>query len=236
MTEGSDARPETASQQGPQRLSGGAATIEYRHELVRKAIHLTSLSIPIVYYFISRESALLILLPLTAAFIIVDTARYYFEPVSVMFYRTFGWLLRRHEQDVNKKRLNGATNVLISATLCVLLFPKIITVNAFAVLIISDSTSALVGRRFGKHRLFRKSAEGTAAFFVSAVLVILAAPKVHYVPLEYVIGAVAAAVGAVVEAASVWIDDNLSIPISIGLVMWGLYATMLPAVDLSLIH
>ncbi|MGB2868834.1 MAG: diacylglycerol/polyprenol kinase family protein [Bacteroidota bacterium] len=208
-----------------------SATIEYRHELVRKAIHLTSLSIPVIYYFISRSNALWLLVPVTAAFVIVDVARYYFPPVTEWFYSWFGWLLRRREQDSTKKRLNGATNVLISACLCVLLFPKIITVTAFAILIISDSTSALIGRRFGKHRFFDKSLEGSIAFFISAIVVVLLAPKVTSHPLEYVIGVVAAAFGAVVESLSIKIDDNISIPLVVGLVMWGLYAVLLPAVS-----
>jgi dolichol kinase len=166
----------------------------------------------------------------------IDLARFYIPIVSRWFTRWFGWLLRKHEQDINVKRLNGASHVLISAALCVLLFPKIITINAFTILIISDSTSALFGRRFGRHRFLGKSLEGSMAFFVSAVIVILAAPKVQYVPMEYIIGIIAAAVGAVVEAASVHIDDNLSIPLSVGIVMWGLYVWLLPAVNVSGLH
>jgi len=213
-----------------------AATINFRNELARKAIHLFSLSIPLIYFFISRSLALALLVPLTAAFVGIDLARFYIPIVSRWFTRWFGWLLRKHEQDINVKRLNGASHVLISAALCVLLFPKIITINAFTILIISDSTSALFGRRFGRHRFLGKSLEGSMAFFVSAVIVILAAPKVQYVPMEYIIGIIAAAVGAVVEAASVHIDDNLSIPLSVGIVMWGLYVWLLPAVNVSGLH
>lgn len=208
------------------------ATIEYKHELVRKAIHMCSLSIPIVYYFLTKEQALFILLPLTVSFLVVDIARYYSDVVSRWFYSWFGWLLRKHEQQGSAKQLSGATNVLLSACFCVLVFPKIITVNAFAVLIVSDTTSALIGRRFGKHRFFKKSLEGSLAFFFSAVLVILLAPKVERLPIEYGIGAAACAIGAVVEAVSGLIDDNISIPISIGFTMWFLYWLFLPTVDL----
>ena len=209
------------------------ATINFRNELARKAIHLFSLSIPLIYFFISRTLALALLIPLTAAFVGIDLARFYIPIISRWFTRWFGWLLRKHEQNIDVKRLNGASHVLISAALCVLLFPKIITINAFTILIISDSTSALFGRRFGRHRFLGKSLEGSMAFFVSAVIVILAAPKVQYIPMEYIIGIIAAAVGAVVEAASVHIDDNLSIPLSVGIVMWGLYVWLLPAVNVS---
>ncbi len=212
-----------------------AATINYRSELVRKAIHLCSLSIPVIYSFISRSTALTILIPLTAAFIAVDLSRYSIPAVSRWFYRWFGWLLRRHEQENGRRRLNGASNVLIAATLSILIFPKLIAINAFAILIISDTTSALIGRRFGKHRFLGKSLEGSLAFFVSAMVVVLVAPKVQCLPAEYAIGAVAAAIGAVVEAASIHIDDNLSIPVSIGFTLWALYALALPALNLTML-
>jgi dolichol kinase len=209
-----------------------AATIEYKHELVRKAIHMCSLSIPIVYYFLTKEQALYLLVPITSAFLAVDIARFYSEPVSRWFYSWFGWLLRRHEQDGSVKRLSGATNVLLSACFCVLVFPKVITVNAFAVLIVSDTTSALIGRRYGRKRFFNKSLEGSLAFFVSAIVVILLAPKVERLPAEYLIGTVASALGAIVEAMSDRIDDNISITISMGFAMWALYWWLLPSVDL----
>ena len=211
------------------------ATIDYKSEFIRKSIHLCSLSIPTIYFFISKQLALEILVPLFLAFFIVDLARFYHQPVQAWFYRWFRWLLRKHETDHGSKRLTGATNILFSAIVCVLLFPKIITVNAFAILIISDITSALFGRRFGRRKFFGKSLEGAMAFFVSAIVVVLLAPKVQGLTLEYVIGGIAAAVGAVVEAASTKVDDNISVPLAIGLVMWALYALFLPAVDLFLL-
>jgi dolichol kinase len=114
----------------------------------------------------------------------------------------------------------------------VLIFPKIITVNAFAILIISDITSALVGRRFGKHRFFQKSLEGATGFFVSAIVVVLLAPKIEGSLMEYVVGIIAAAAGAVTESLSTTIDDNISVPLVIGFVLWALYLFLLPSVNL----
>ncbi len=208
------------------------ATIDYRYEVVRKAIHLLSLSIPVIYFFVSRETGLYLLLPIAAAFITIDLARYYIPAVSQWFYRWFGWLLRRHETDTKQKRLNGASNVLIAALLCVLIFPKVIVINAFAVLIISDTTAALFGRRFGKHRFLAKSLEGSIAFFITAVIVILIAPKINGTSEEYVIGIIAAAIGTVIEALPIKIDDNISIPLAIGFSLWCLYALFLPATNL----
>lgn len=208
------------------------ATIQYKNELVRKAIHLFSLSIPVIYFFISKQLALFLLVPITAAFIVIDVARFYIPPVAKWFYKWFGWLLRQRETDIQNKRLNGASNVLVSALLCVLFFPKVIAINAFTILIISDTTAALIGRRFGRHRFLAKSLEGSLAFFVSAVLVVLVAPKIDQLPMEYIIGFIAAAIGTVMEALPVKIDDNLLIPLSVGLTLWALYIWFLPAVNL----
>ncbi|MEX2117750.1 MAG: dolichol kinase [Bacteroidota bacterium] len=208
------------------------ATIDYSSELVRKGIHLASLAIPIIYYYISRENALFLLVPMTTAFFLADIARWVSPTFGEWYYRTFGWLLRRHERDLSTRRLTGATNILLSAVICVVLFPKIIAINAFAILIISDTTSALVGRRFGKRRFLSKSLEGALAFFVSAIPVVLVAPKIEGSATEYALWMVGAAAGAVAEASVEKIDDNISVPLTIGLVLWGLYWIVLPELNL----
>ena len=211
----------------------GAANIEYRAEIARKTIHFSSLSIPVVYSLIDRTTALEILLPLTAAFIAVDLLRYYHAPTAKLFYTVFAFMLRSHEKDPNAKRLNGASNVLIAATICVLLFPKVIVLTAFPILIISDSVAALFGRRFGKRPFLKKSLEGSTAFFLSAVTVTLLTPKVGPDIKEYAIGVAGAFIGTVAEAGAWKVDDNLAIPLSVGIVMWVLYLALFPGIDPS---
>jgi dolichol kinase len=65
--------------------------------------------------------------------------------------------------------------------------------------------------------------------------VIFFTPKIGNFPEEYVIGFIAAFIGAIVENISFkLIDDNLSIPFSVGFTMWGLYLAILPHLDLTL--
>lgn len=209
--------------------------IDYKKELIRKSIHLGSLSMPVVYYFITRESALSILIPLTLFSVVLDFSRHIIEPVGKFFNSMFGFLLRKHEIDSKKKNLSGASYVFISALLCVYIFPKVIFITAFSTLILSDIAAALIGRRFGKHKFLFKSLEGTLAFFVVACLVVLVTPKVAGLPVEYLIGIIAAAVGAIAENVSYgWADDNLAIPLSMGAVMWLLYVWLLPGMELVL--
>ncbi|MEI7811363.1 MAG: diacylglycerol/polyprenol kinase family protein [Ignavibacteria bacterium] len=208
-------------------------TILYRDELVRKTIHLFSLSIPIIYYFITQQQALMILTPLTIFSVALDMGRYLNPALGNVFYYFFGFLLREHERDNKKKNLSGASYVFISALLCVLILPKIFVITAFSVLIISDSSAALLGRKLGRHKFLSKSLEGTIAFFISACIVVLLSPKVNGNITEYIIGFVAVAVGAIVENISYgFADDNLTIPLSVGLMMWVLYAVFLPGLPL----
>jgi len=210
----------------------------YKIEYIRKGIHFCSLSIPVLYFLLKKSTALSFLIPLTILFVLMDMARYYTQTGAKFFYKYFGWLLRHYEIDEKRKRLNGASNILISAIICILVFPKLIVVTAFTVLIVSDSLAALIGRRFGKHKFFKKSLEGSIAFFISAVLVTVVAIKIqysfiyvsdlHYHNLEYFIAVVAAGIGAIMEASSVVLDDNYTIPLGIGFTMWGLYALLLP--------
>ena len=203
----------------------------YATELIRKSIHLCSLAIPLVYYWISEAQALSILIPLALLLGVADVARLYHPATGRVYSKYLGFLLRPHERTEHGRKLNGATYVLLSAIICILIFPKVIVITAFAVLIISDTCAALVGRRFGRHPFFNKSLEGTTAFFVSGLLVVALAPKVAWLPAEYAIGAAAVLIGAIVEASPVPLDDNLSIPISIGAVMWAMYAVFLPVVN-----
>jgi dolichol kinase len=210
-------------------------TINYRDELVRKLIHLCSLAIPVIYYFIPRSTAIIILLAFTLAAVFLDLSRHLSPTIGKVFYRFFGFILRKHELDNRKKNLNGATYVFISALLSVIIFPKVIFLTAFTVLIISDSMAAIIGRKFGRHKFLSKSLEGTLAFFISAIIVVFLTPKIEGSITEYLIGFFAVAVGAIVENVSFGLaDDNLSIPLSIGLTMWLLYILFLPEVQLLL--
>lgn len=212
-------------------------TIQYRDELIRKMIHLCSLSFPIIYYFISRHDAIIILSGLTLFSLSIELLRYVSPKAGEIFIRLFGFLMREHEMDKKKKNLSGATYVFLSALLSVIIFPKVIFLTAFSVLIISDTSAALIGRRYGKHQFLAKSLEGTLAFFVSAVIVVFLTPKILYVPAEYYIGIVAVALGAIAENISYgWADDNMTIPLTVGGVIWICYLIFYPNVPLILSH
>ena len=202
--------------------------ITYRSEVLRKGIHFLSLSIPVMYALLNRETVLYILVPITVVFVTVDIAGHRSGLVRTVLLRYFGFMMRTHELEVNRLTLNGASYVLIAACLCIMVFPKLIAVTAFAILIVSDICAALVGRRFGKHKFLDKSLEGTLAFAASAVIVVMIIARLFAESLFnestlFVFAGVAGSlVGAVIENLSprFRMDDNVSIPLSIGAAMW----------------
>jgi dolichol kinase len=204
---------------------------EFRKELGRKAIHLSSIVIPVFYFFTPKETALAVSAALMVLAIALDLGRHYYAPLRRIYHVVFGPLLRSHERDRHAKRLNGGSYVLIASTLSIFLFPKLIAITAFLILIVSDLAAALVGRKFGRRKFLGKSVEGSSAFFVTAMIVIAATPKIGYGPGEYIVGAAAALAATVVEAGASWVDDNLSVPLTVGLTLWAGYALFLPWLD-----
>ena len=200
--------------------------LELRYEVARKAIHLSSLSIPVIYWFISRELALLLLLPLFSGFFLIDLLKNFFTPVSIWYHKTFDSMLRTHELERTKNNLNGATYIMMAALLLVLFFPKIIAVAAFSLVAVSDTLAAIIGKSFGKHRFGQKSVEGSAAFFCSALVVISIVPGLN--PFIGIIMAVTATLteAFIVRIGEFKVDDNLSIPLASAIV--GKLCTLLP--------
>jgi dolichol kinase len=194
-------------------------TSAYRHEVIRKTIHVASALCPLIYAFIDRELMLWLATPLALAFIAADILRQVHPRLRGFYDRRFGQLMRRDEN----QRLCGASHVMIAVVLCVWLFPKPVAIAAMLFMSVSDALASLVGQWVGGPRWLNASLSGSAAFLLSALLI--AVPLLWGYPLAAVCGALTA---TVVEAlplrlGNARIDDNISVPLSGGLGMWLLY-------------
>jgi dolichol kinase len=203
--------------------------LDLPYEIARKAIHLSSLSIPVIYFHISRELTLIILVPLFAGFLIVDLLKNFIGPVSNWYHRTFDSILREHELPGRQMQLNGATCIMLSAVLLVFFFPKVIAIASFSMVSVSDTFASIAGKSMGRHRFGKKSLEGSMAFLLTAIVVVMLIPG-----LDWRIGIVMAAVGTVTEAFFVSIgnyriDDNLTIPLASSAAGMLCYLLFLPA-------
>lgn len=200
----------------------------FKFELARKLIHLSSISIAIIYCAITKELALLLLVPLFTGFLLVDLLKNFIPPLSRWYHDTFDPMLREHEREKEPLQFNGATYITFSALLLVLFFPKLIAITCFSMVAISDTMAALVGKKFGRHKIGEKSLEGSLAFLVSALAIVMVVPH-----LDLKAGIITAISATFVEALTLRInnykvDDNLTIPLVSALVCHLYYILVLP--------
>lgn len=182
-------------------------------ELKRKAIHLASLSIPAGYYVspdawqVEWERALMASVILSLA---IEVFRLNHPRTRNAFKHFFGELLRNHE-DVS---LLGSTYLLIACLLSIHLFPKPVAVLALSFLILGDTVAAIVGKSFGRVRVFGKTLEGSIACLAVCYSLTLLLPEV-----PFRVAIVGAVVATVFELLPIPLDDNFRIPLSAGFAM-----------------
>jgi dolichol kinase len=181
-------------------------------EIARKVVHLVTLSIPIGYSLMAKETVLIILLLLFLGFLSVDVLRHYHSGMASLFRKYFiGTVLREKE----KATLMGSTYFLFSTLLTILLFPKSIAITSLYILILADTSAALVGKGIGKISIFGKTLEGSIAFFFCALLIVWIYPN-----LDHFSGSLAALGATVIEILPTRIDDNLTIPLVAAAIMF----------------
>jgi dolichol kinase len=201
--------------------------ISFLQELLRKSIHLMSLSIPICYMFFTKENLLMVLIPLMICVVCADIITRKNSFVRNIYLKLFGFMLRKHEIQNQEILLNGASWVMISSVLTIYFFPQIVAIISLSILFISDIVAAIMGRRFGKKQflgLNKKTWAGTLAFAISAFIVSAIYGFIFEHPIQFFVIAICASTfAAFCEAISnevLHTDDNLTIPISFGIAMW----------------
>lgn len=196
--------------------SGAPKQISFASESWRKATHTGALIIPGAYYYfgLSKFEMLSYMVPITLGMILVDICRLR----SVWFWRVvarpvIGKMVRPHEKAGD---FMGASYILLTICVTVALFDKNIAIAGLAFTMVGDTFAALIGRKFGRHKFGqKKSVEGTLGCFLGTSIVAL----VMWPYLPWQLGVGGAIVGALAEAYSFGIDDNVTVPLATGLVM-----------------
>ena len=132
-------------------------------ELLRKSIHLSGLSLPIIYLFLEKPTMLVIIGTLTGFALTVELVKWLSPDFGAFFFRIFTPLLRKHER---KGAMTGATYYLMSAFLCIFLFAKTLAIVCIFFMVLGDMAAALVGKKWGRTKLLgSKSLERECCVF-----------------------------------------------------------------------
>jgi dolichol kinase len=174
-------------------------------ELGRKAVHLSLVVLPVWIWAVpapwNHRGLVLAFLIVLA----VDVLRLRIAPLHRAFDRRIGGYLRVNEH----RGLISVHYMTGSAAFLAWVAPPAIAALAVASLVFGDAAAALVGRRWGRPRIGRKSLEGSAACFVVCLLLGLA-----LLPGRPLVAAAAALVTTVIEASWLPVDDNLAVPLA----------------------
>ena len=141
-----------------------------KSEYIRKLIHLSNLTIPISYYYVFQDKRffLICLFFLVLIFVAVDLLREKNKYIKIFFNLFFNRMMRKHELD---GALTGASWVMISAFVTILIFPKNIAILSLIFMSIGDTVAGLAGRAIGKLKIGEKTVEGFLMGFLACALI-----------------------------------------------------------------
>lgn len=196
------------------------ANKSFKKELMRKAIHLSSLWIPALIYFLHPSLSIMIFSTIFVGDALLEYGNYKKwrwarRTFGLLFFRT----LRNKELKRNKFQVSGSLYVLFAAIACTMLFSKPVAVIALTIMLISDTCAALFGRAYGTRKLrATKSLEGTVAFFISALIIVMIYNPIYPVTYASILACAAATLAEMYED-KIEIDDNLSVPLFVGIIL-----------------
>ena len=188
-------------------------------EARRKAIHLSFIVLPVELLLRvlpwprSHREFRVLFLALTAGAVAVDVVRIHDRRVRTFFRQFFGEMIREHE----RMSLLGSTYLLLAALIAIEVFPQPLAAAALGFTVLGDAMGALVGKAYGRHRVFNKSFEGALGCLLACLAWAAVVARVAHVPWPILLaGAIAA---TIIEVLPIPLDDNLGITLAAGYTM-----------------
>lgn len=182
-----------------------------KKSLVRKVFHFSSAAIPTVYLLEGKRFTLMCILFLLTASAIFELLRI----KRVIFIPMIQKYIQLKEEETRKP--TGSFFYLLGALITIISFPGPVAIPSLFIASISDPLSSLAGLLWGRIRFCGKSIEGSFAFLVSSLCILLIFSYPWHVAL------IAALVATLTELMTPRIlDDNLSIPTITALTLAGL--------------
>lgn len=181
---------------------------EFFLEILRKSVHLVSVLIVLIYEFFGKEAVLWVLMLFLVTVLVLD----YFRIEHGIRIPFFHIMYRKVEAD----RLGGHIFFALGAISVIALFSREIAYAAILMATFGDLAAALIGKFYGKRRVFQKifknnkSIEGSASEFIVDFLIgllILGNP---------IVSLLMAFLATLTETAVNKIDDNLIVPVFAG--------------------
>lgn len=188
-------------------------------ELYRKAIHLSSLWMPMLMIMGHRNLNIIVYSSLLIFNLALEYAAFRkTAAIGILYRKMFIKTLRNKEVSKENFVPSGSVYVLASALFVTVCFTPQAAAASMSVMLIADAAAAIVGKSMGVIRFCNgKSLEGTLAFFVSAFFVI----SFFFLKTSSVIILIVSVLATLAEffEKELKIDDNFSIPLITGFIL-----------------
>jgi dolichol kinase len=165
-----------------------------------------------VWFIQDKEIMVVLLGCLSLIAILLEISRKKWDIVESLFEKHFNFMLRQSEFDED---LTGATWLLFGSTITLFLFPIQIAVPALLFLTVGDAFAAIIGKGIPVGKIGDKHLSGTIAGIVTSCGIALWINQ--HLPGEIII--LSSVASMLVEVAPIPMNDNLTIPLTGGLVM-----------------
>ncbi len=172
---------------------------------------------PVFYYFTGRDTTIYFMTALFALVLIFELFRNRNPVFNDWLWQHF----RAFFKDKERYTTTSTPYFVGGALATVLFFDKPIAITALCFLTFGDVTAALVGKKYGKHKIFSpKSLEGSLAFFVIVTMVGFILKKLFF-PAVLTSTAIcySALAATLVEMLPRPFDDNITVPIVTGFIL-----------------
>jgi dolichol kinase len=193
-------------------------TEQQRINMKRPLFHfMGGLIFPVFYYFTGRDTAIYFIAGLFSLVLIFELIRSRTQVFNDWLWQYF----RAFFKDKERYTMTGTPYFVGGALATVLFFDKPIAITALCFLTFGDVTAVLVGKKYGKHKIFSpKSLEGSLAFLVMVTMVGFILKKFCF-PSVLTPRAIwySALTATLIEMLPISLDDNLTVPIVTGFIL-----------------
>lgn len=169
--------------------------------------------LPILYLHFDKRFVLIFVGSIALVFLLVDIVRLLSRKTNLFLFKT-PFIFKQKEIQT----FSSISLFLVAIFLSILVFPKGIAILAVTFLIFGDLFSKIIGMMYGRIHIFKKTLEGSIAYFLMAVIFGLV--FLPYLDVRIAMLLVGAFAAALVELIPWGIDDNISVALISGAVMY----------------
>lgn len=191
-------------------------------QIMRRIFHMfNGFAIATLYLISFSHSQMIHFLGLFACLLyIFEQIRVNYPEKALKFLPITRFIIRAEEQ----LKESAMVPYLMGVLLTIITFPKEIALVGIYTLAFADPLSAIIGIRFGKHKISEtRSIEGSFAFFLCTFLCSLIVLSGYYYGITFsilIISFILGVAGTVLDLFPLKIDDNLTIPLFTSTMLW----------------